>query len=77
LGRNPFGINGVDIRSVLFGMLPAENAFAMRKGDIKKKLGVTAPHTHNALDDAYEQGLIFAGMLRLREGLNTKNVMEI
>jgi len=49
-------------------MFPTENGFTVRKDDIKKKLGVTAKHTHNALDDAEEQAQIFAMMLEIRNG---------
>jgi DNA polymerase III epsilon subunit-like protein len=66
LGRNPFGIAPVDIRSVYFGMFPTENGFTIRKADMKSKLGVSAVHTHNALDDAEEQAQIFARMLEIR-----------
>jgi DNA polymerase III epsilon subunit-like protein len=68
VGRNPFGLAPVDIRSVYFGMFPTENGFTVKKEDMKKKLGVTASHTHNALDDAKEQGQIFARMLEVRKG---------
>ncbi len=66
LGRNPFGLAPVDIRSVYFGMFATENGFTIRKEDIKKKLGVAAKHTHNALDDAEEQAAIFTRMLQIR-----------
>lgn len=68
LGKNPFGLAPADIRSIYFGMFPTENGFTIRKEDIKKRLGVTAKHTHNALDDAEEQAQIFARMLEIRSG---------
>lgn len=76
LGRNPFGMAPVDIRSVYFGMFPAENGFTIRKKDIKNKLGVSAMHTHNALDDAEEQAQIFARMLEIRREVHDGNDIE-
>jgi ribonuclease T len=68
IGRNPFGISGLDIKSYYMG------AFGKRRwGDTTKRrfdkrfLGDT-PHTHNALDDAREQGEIFAKLRGFAEG---------
>lgn len=68
LGRNPFGIAGADIRSIYYAMFPSEDGFSEKKSNIKARLGVTAPHTHNALDDAYEQALIMQRLVEIRNG---------
>ena len=62
LGENPFGIGGIDIKSYYMGLsggkwedtrssrIPAEFKDSSRR------------HTHNALDDAIEQGELFRRM---------------
>jgi ribonuclease T len=59
LGSNPFGVSGIDIKSVWIGKTNSKwHATAM--DDIKKTLGLShIAHTHNALQDAKEQSLIF------------------
>ncbi|MEO9320845.1 MAG: exonuclease domain-containing protein [Nitrososphaera sp.] len=69
VGRNVFGLAPLDIRSVYFGLFPDQNGFVMSKSEMKRKLGVTTEHTHNALDDAIEQGEMFARMLEIRKSL--------
>lgn len=66
LGRNPFGISGLDIKAYYMGMQRCA------WGDtVKKKISSTFPstqkHTHNALDDAIEQAEIFEKMLHTKE----------
>lgn len=71
LGRSPFGLGALDIKSMSFGLL--SNSF---KGTTKQSmpkdvmLGLP-PHTHRALDDAIEQGIIFIRLLKKRQGLRT------
>lgn len=62
LGRDPFGISGLDIKAYFMGKhksLWVETA--------KKKIRILyppkTPHSHNALDDAIEQAEIFNRML--------------
>lgn len=62
LGKNPFGVSCVDIKSVWMGQKNCEWA-ATSKAAIKRALGINVPHTHNALDDAREQAAIFERML--------------
>ena len=63
LGSNPFGVSGIDIKSVRIGKTNSKwHATAM--DDIKKTLGLEhIAHTHNALEDAKEQSLIFKKMM--------------
>ncbi len=63
LGRDPFGISGLDIKAYFMG------ARKSSWGDtVKKKISILYPskttHTHNALDDAKEQAEIFEQMLK-------------
>ena len=59
LGYNPFGIAGIDLKSVWIGR--TNNRWhKTRIEDIKEILGLDyIPHTHNALEDAQEQSLLF------------------
>ena len=63
LGENPFGISGIDTKSVWFG----KNNFNWKetsKTHIKRALELNLEHTHNALDDAVEQAIIFEKILK-------------
>jgi ribonuclease T len=62
VGRNPFGISCIDIKSVWFGKKSCRWAETSKR-DIKCVLALKIPHTHNALDDAKEQATIFEQML--------------
>jgi ribonuclease T len=66
LGYNPFGIAGIDLKSVWIGR--TNNRWhKTRIDDIKKILGLNyVPHTHNALEDAQEQSLIFKKIMEYR-----------
>jgi DNA polymerase III epsilon subunit-like protein len=57
-GYNPFGISGIDAESVWFGKTGCTWSEAS-KTHIKRALGLRLDHTHNALDDAKEQAIIF------------------
>lgn len=63
LGRDPFGISGLDIKAYFMG----KHQLSWQE-TIKKKVRSLYPpktsHTHNALDDAQEQAEIFAKMLK-------------
>ncbi|MGI0036676.1 MAG: 3'-5' exonuclease [Nitrososphaera sp.] len=58
LGKNPFGVSRIDIKSVWFGKKSCEWMQTYKKR-IKRALALDIPHTHNALDDAKEQAIIF------------------
>ncbi|MGH9921215.1 MAG: 3'-5' exonuclease [Nitrososphaerales archaeon] len=63
VGENPFGISGLDIKSVWFG----RNKCMWKdtsKTHIKRSLQLNIEHTHNALDDAKEQAIIFEKILQ-------------
>jgi len=64
LGRNPFGIGGVDIKAFYMG-----RAGCMWSETTLSRLPATLisdlPHTHNALEDALAQAEIFAKLLAL------------
>lgn len=58
LGKNPFGISCIDIKSVWFGKKNCEWTQTYKK-HVKRALALDIPHTHNSLDDAKEQAVIF------------------
>ncbi|MGI0012977.1 MAG: 3'-5' exonuclease [Nitrososphaera sp.] len=61
-GSNPFGISGIDIKSVWLGK--TECAWGeTSKSNVKRALGLKLEHTHNALDDAREQAEIFQSII--------------
>ncbi len=63
LGRNPFGISGLDIKAYYMGMKKCSwGETTKRKLDSEFKSN--KPHTHNALDDAIEQAEIFQKMMK-------------
>jgi len=61
VGENPFGFGGIDIKSFYMGMSGCTWNQA-RSSRIPSKLKGSSPHTHNALDDAIEQGKMFRRM---------------
>ena len=63
LGRNPFGISGLDIKAYYMGKFGTTWSDTSKKRFDKRFLS-KKPHTHNALDDAIEQAEIFEKLLR-------------
>jgi DNA polymerase III epsilon subunit-like protein len=57
-GENPYGVSALDIKSVWLGMT-GSTWLETTKTEIKRSLGLEIEHTHNALDDAREQAMIF------------------
>jgi ribonuclease T len=62
LGRNPFGHGALDMKAVYLGLTGSEWA-AIGLGALARRYGVRAALTHNALEDAQDQALLFRGML--------------
>lgn len=65
VGKNPFGIGGVDIKAYYMGRVgcPWSETTSSRLPAVLKP---DAPHTHNALDDALTQAEIFRRLLEYR-----------
>jgi ribonuclease T len=63
IGSNPFGLSGLDLKSLWIGKTNSKwNATGIKA--IKKVLGLEhLVHSHNALEDAKEQALIFAKIM--------------
>jgi ribonuclease T len=62
LDENPFGFGGIDIKSYYMGMTGCAWEDT-RSSRIMSELKGPSPHTHNALDDAIEQGEMFRRMM--------------
>ncbi len=58
IGRNPFGANALDIKSLYKGKFGTTWSDT-RKSQMPKNLLSGRPHTHNALEDAVEQAEIY------------------
>ena len=67
LGRDPFGISGLDIKAYAMGALARERWSETTKRELMKdrRLHTDLPHTHHALDDAREQADLFAKLLAI------------
>ena len=65
LGRDPFGISGVDIKAYFMGKL--DNSWSeTTKKNVSARFTPSHKHTHNALDDAMEQAEIFEKLLKCK-----------
>jgi hypothetical protein len=62
-GERPFRESALDIRSYAMGMRRCEFARTSRTYLPKRWFDASLPHTHQALDDAREQGAVFCNML--------------
>ncbi len=62
VGNSPFAHRGLDIRSYAMAILK-KGFLDSGKGNTPKEWFDDLPHTHNALDDAIEQGAWFINML--------------
>ena len=62
VGNSPFAHRGLDIRSYAMAILK-KGFLESGKGNIPQEWFDDLPHTHNALDDAIEQGAWFINML--------------
>lgn len=63
LGRNPFGISGLDIKAYYMGVKKCIWGETVKR-KIRSDFPSKTKHTHNALDDAIEQAEIFEKMVK-------------
>lgn len=66
LGRNPFGISALDLKSLYMGSHGVTAWEQTRKVHIERELGVRFEHTHNALEDARDQARLAQVLLLQR-----------
>jgi hypothetical protein len=67
LGRNPFGISALDLKSLYMGTHGVASWEETRKVHIERQLGVRFEQTHNALEDARDQARLAQALLRRRD----------
>ncbi|HEV8620106.1 MAG TPA: 3'-5' exonuclease [Nitrospiraceae bacterium] len=72
LGRNPFGIGPIDIKSYFMG-LKGTSWEDTRSSRIPAMFKGTEKQTHNALDDARSQAQMFERMLLYAQGRQQEN----
>ena len=60
---SPFGFQGLDIKTFAWGMLGGAYKDAAKRNMPKRWFKNVPPHTHDALDDAIGQGILFMNML--------------
>lgn len=63
LGRDPFGISGLDTKAYYMGMQNCTWSETTKK-KVKLNFPTKTKHTHNALQDAIEQAELFEKMLK-------------
>jgi hypothetical protein len=61
-GESPFSISALDIKTYAMAMLKCDYRDAVKR-NMPKRWFDDLPHTHQALDDALEQGALFCNML--------------
>ena len=63
LGRDPFGISGLDMKAYFMGAHKSSWS-ETGKRNVRARYTPKTPHTHKAVDDAVEQAEIFEKLLR-------------
>lgn len=69
VGMNPFGFAVIDIRSYAMGLLNSNFRNTVKR-TYPQQWFENRPHTHIALDDAIEQGILFCNMLQANNERN-------
>lgn len=63
VGRSPFSFSALDIKTYTMAVLKCGFKESTKSNMPKRWFEGLPPHTHNALDDAKEQGLLFLNIL--------------
>jgi hypothetical protein len=71
--ENPFGWSSLDIKTYAMAHLKIPKFTQSVKRNYPKRYFGSAPHTHVALDDAIEQGILFTRIHREVRGLPCQN----
>lgn len=64
VGRDPFGFSCLDMKSYAMAVLRTPFRKTVKKNMPKQWFQGLPPHTHQAIDDAREQGLLFLNMVK-------------
>lgn len=62
-GESPFSFSALDIKTYAMALLKTEYREAVKRNMPRRWFDRTLQHTHQALDDAIEQGALFCNML--------------
>jgi hypothetical protein len=62
-GESPFSFVGLDVKTYAMAMLKIDFHSVYKSAMPRRWFDETLPHTHKALDDAIEQGVLFCRML--------------
>ncbi len=65
VGRNPFGISALDLKSMFMARDDVHRWAGTRRQYIDRALGIEPDHNHNALDDAKGQARLARALLNL------------
>lgn len=76
VGRSPFGFSAIDVKTYATALLGTDYRATTKKSMPKRWFNPTAKHAHVALDDAIEQGHLFAAMLAERRCALRRNREE-
>ncbi|HZT80440.1 MAG TPA: hypothetical protein VFA26_09465, partial [Gemmataceae bacterium] len=66
-GESPFSFSALDVKTYAMAMLKTEYREATKR-NMPRRWFDDLPHTHQALDDAIEQGALFCNMLAENTG---------
>jgi len=64
IGRNPFGISALDLKSFYMGRSGVSTWVETRRVHVDERLGLQPDHTHHALEDARGQAALARVLLR-------------
>ena len=65
LGRNPFGISGLDLKAYYMARAGVEHWTETSRSHIDRWLGMDEDHNHHALDDARGQARLARALLKI------------
>lgn len=68
LGRNPFGVSALDLKSYFMGREGVERWELTRRVHVDSRLGLDPDHSHNALEDAQGQARVAQVLLSRSHG---------
>lgn len=73
LGKSPFYHSAVDIRTYGMALMGTNYLGSTKKTFPRAWMSANMPHTHYALQDAREQGILFCNMLKYRRQMSIDN----
>ncbi len=68
VGSSPFGFSALDMKTMAMVLMKSKFRDATKRNMPREWFKGAPPHTHDPLDDAREQGVLFAAMCRQWDG---------